>query len=86
MSNEQLTSMAQHWDDVNWVQPKLQKLHDPFQSSSMILSKFDDLQKTIENKPMLTEVRWDEVSQMIVEKVETKHRIENRHKSSKGIF
>jgi len=86
MSNEQLTSMAQHWDDVDWVQPKLQKLHDPFQSSSMILSKFDDLQKTIENKPMLTEVRWDEVSQMIVEKVETKHRIENRHKSSKGIF
>lgn len=86
MSNEQLTSMAQHWDDVDWVQPQVQKLHDPFQSSSMILSKFDDLQKTIENKPMLTEVRWDEVSQMIVEKVETKHRIENKHKSSKGIF
>ena len=86
ISNEQLTSMAQHWDDVNWVQPKVQKLHEPFQSSSMILSKFDELQKTIENKPMLTEVRWDEVSQMIVEKVETKQRIENRHKSSKGIF
>lgn len=91
ISNEDLTSMAQSWDngifnDINYIQPNIKKLNEPFQSSSMILSKFDELQKTIENKPMLTEVRWDEVSEMIIEKVETKNRIEKRHQSTKGIF
>jgi hypothetical protein len=52
----------------------------------MILEKFDSLQKAIEQKPMLTEVRWDSISKMIIEKVETKNRIDNNHKSSKGIF
>jgi len=91
ISNDELTKIAQDYklgsfNDVQYIKPKQKELHTPFQSTSMILEKFDSLQKTIENKPMLTEVKWDDISQMIVEKVETKNRIENRHKSSKGIF
>lgn len=91
LSNEQLTTLAMDYnsgvfEDVNWIKPQMKKLSEPFQSTSMILDKFDELQKTIENKPMLTEVRWDEVSQMIIEKVETKQRIDNKHQSTKGIF
>lgn len=91
ISNDELTKIAQDYksgsfNDVQYIKPKQKELHTPFQSTSMILDKFDSLQKTIENKPMLTEVKWDDISQMIVEKVETKNRIENRHKSSKGIF
>jgi len=91
MSNEQLTTLAHDYNagmfnDIDYINPYLNKLHSPFQSNKMILNKFDELKKTIENKPMLTEVRWDEVSDMIVEKVQTKNRIEKKHQSSKGIF
>ena len=91
ISNEQLTNIAQSYksgsfNDVNYIQPKAKELNQPYQSNKMILDKFDSLQKTIEQKPMLTEVRWDSISKMIIEKVETKNRIDNNHKSSKGIF
>tara|TARA_R110001592_G_scaffold48788_1_gene153066 strand:- start:7886 stop:11629 length:3744 start_codon:yes stop_codon:yes gene_type:complete len=91
ISNEQLTNIAQSYksgsfNDVNYIQPKVKELNQPYQSNKMILDKFDSLQKTIEQKPMLTEVRWDSISKMIIEKVETKNRIDNNHKSSKGIF
>ena len=91
ISNEQLTNIAQSYksgsfNDVNYIQPKVKELNQPYQSNQMILEKFDSLQKTIEQKPMLTEVRWDSISKMIIEKVETKNRIDNNHKSSKGIF
>jgi len=61
-------------------------LHSPFQDSQQILNKFDELKRTIENKPMLTEIRWDEISSMIIEKVETKNTIKRNHQSSKSIF
>lgn len=91
ISNEQLTNIAQSYKsgsfkDVNYIQPKVKELNQPYQSNQMILEKFDSLQKAIEQKPMLTEVRWDSISKMIIEKVETKNRIDNNHKSSKGIF
>tara|TARA_R110002020_G_C16321697_1_gene774859 strand:- start:5190 stop:9137 length:3948 start_codon:yes stop_codon:yes gene_type:complete len=91
ISNEQLTAIGSDFnngvfEDVNYIKPQMKKLNEPFQSSNMILTKFDELQKTIENKPMLTEVRWDEVTNMIIERVESKNKINNKHHSTKGIF
>jgi hypothetical protein len=91
VSNEELTKIVEHhnkgiFDDTNYLQPKVKNLHAPFQSTSMLLGKFDELKRAIEQKPMLTEVRWDEVSKMIVEKVETKNKITKNHQSTKGLF
>lgn len=91
LSNEELTSIAKDYNngvfqDVNYMKPKLKELHQPYQSNEAILTKFDELKRTIENKPMLTEVRWDEISKMIIEKVETKNKIVKRHTSSNRIF
>jgi hypothetical protein len=91
LSNEELTTIAQSYkngmfEDTNYLKPKIKSLNAPYQSNAQILSKFDELKSAIENKPMLTEVRWDEITKMIVEKVETKNRIYKNHSSSKGIF
>ncbi len=91
LSNEQLTALAKDYNngifqDVNYMKPQLKDLNQPYQSNQAILSKFDELKRTIEQKPMLTEIRWDEISEMIIEKVETKNKITNKHTSSKRIF
>lgn len=84
MTTEEITRAAEMYsngmfDQNLLIQPKVAQLNQPFQDQTQILKKFDSLESTIRNKPILSDLKFDELSKALVVTVEQNGDLKRTH-------
>jgi TP901 family phage tail tape measure protein len=58
----------------------------PFMGGQEILNKFDELKDSIENKPVLTSINYNDQERAMVETVESRNKLIRNHRKTGGIW
>ena len=84
MTTEEITRAAEMYssgmfDQNVLIHPKVNALNQPFQNSNEILKKFDSLESTIRNKPILSDLKFDDLQKALVVTVEQNGDLKRAH-------
>ncbi len=84
MTTEEITKAAEMYssgmfDQNLLIHPKVAALNQPFQDNTQILKKFDSLENTIRNKPILADLKFDELSKALIITVEQNGDLRRKH-------
>jgi TP901 family phage tail tape measure protein len=84
MTTEEITRAAELYnsgalDYQMLIHPKVQELNTPYQSNADILRKFDSLERTIKDKPILSDLKFDELSKALIVAVEANGDLKRTH-------
>lgn len=84
MTTEEITRAAEMYssgmfDQNAIIHPQIKALNQPFQGSSEILKKFDSLESTIRNKPILSDLKFDDLQKALVVTVEQNGDLKRAH-------
>jgi TP901 family phage tail tape measure protein len=66
-------------DSSALIRPQIAQLNAPFQDSSQILKKFDSLENTIRSKPILSDLKFNELTKALVITVEQSGNLKRTH-------
>jgi hypothetical protein len=84
MTTEEITRAAEMYssgmfDQNLLIHPQVAALNQPFQNSNEILKKFDSLESTIRNKPILSDLKFDDLQKALVVTVEQNGDLKRAH-------
>jgi myosin heavy subunit len=84
MTTEEITRAAEMYssgmfDQNVLIHPQVAALNQPFQNSNEILKKFDSLESTIRNKPILSDLKFDDLQKALVVTVEQNGDLKRAH-------
>lgn len=84
MTTEEITRAAEMYssgmfDQNVLIHPQVTALNQPFQNSNEILKKFDSLESTIRNKPILSDLKFDDLQKALVVTVEQNGDLKRAH-------
>jgi TP901 family phage tail tape measure protein len=84
MTTEEITRAAEMYssgmfDQNVLIHPQVAALNQPFQNSKEILKKFDSLESTIKNKPILSDLKFDDLQKALVVTVEQNGDLKRAH-------
>lgn len=84
MTTEEITRAAEMYssgmfDQNLLIHPQVAALNQPFQNSNEILKKFDSLESTIRNKPILSDLKFDELQKALIVTVEQNGDLKRAH-------
>jgi hypothetical protein len=84
MTTEEITRAAEMYssgmfDQNLLIHPQVTALNQPFQNSNEILKKFDSLESTIRNKPILSDLKFDELQKALIVTVEQNGDLKRAH-------
>jgi hypothetical protein len=84
MTTEEITRAAEMYssgmfDQNLLIHPQVTALNQPFQNSNEILKKFDSLESTIRNKPILSDLKFDDLQKALVVTVEQNGDLKRAH-------
>jgi len=84
MTTEEITRAAEMYssgmfDQNAIIHPQIKALNQPFQGSNEILKKFDSLESTIRNKPILSDLKFDDLQKALVVTVEQNGDLKRAH-------
>ena len=84
MTTEEITRAAEMYssgmfDQNVLIHPQIAALNQPFQGSNEILKKFDSLESTIRNKPILSDLKFDDLQKALVVTVEQNGDLKRAH-------
>tara|TARA_R110001606_G_scaffold70001_4_gene160085 strand:+ start:848 stop:4249 length:3402 start_codon:yes stop_codon:yes gene_type:complete len=84
MTTEEITRAAEMYssgmfDQNVLIHPQVSALNQPFQNSNEILKKFDSLESTIRNKPILSDLKFDDLQKALVVTVEQNGDLKRAH-------
>lgn len=84
MTTEEITRAAEMYssgmfDQNVLIHPQVAALNQPFQNSNEILKKFDSLESTIKNKPILSDLKFDDLQKALVVTVEQNGDLKRAH-------
>ena len=84
MTTEEITRAAEMYssgmfDQNLLIHPQVTALNQPFQNSNEILKKFDSLESTIRNKPILSDLKFDDLQKALIVTVEQNGDLKRAH-------
>jgi hypothetical protein len=84
MTTEEITRAAEMYssgmfDQNAIIHPQVNALNQPFQNSNEILKKFDSLESTIRNKPILSDLKFDDLQKALIVTVEQNGDLKRAH-------
>jgi myosin heavy subunit len=84
MTTEEITRAAEMYssgmfDQNVLIHPQINALNQPFQGSNEILKKFDSLESTIRNKPILSDLKFDDLQKALIVTVEQNGDLKRAH-------
>ncbi|MBG7630614.1 MAG: phage tail tape measure protein [Bacteroidetes bacterium] len=84
MTTEEITRAAEMYssgmfDQNVLIHPQVSALNQPFQNSNEILKKFDSLESTIRNKPILSDLKFDDLQKALIVTVEQNGDLKRAH-------
>lgn len=84
MTTEEITRAAEMYssgmfDQNVLIHPQINALNQPFQNSNEILKKFDSLESTIRNKPILSDLKFDDLQKALIVTVEQNGDLKRAH-------
>ena len=84
MTTEEITRAAEMYssgmfDQNVLIHPQVNALNQPFQNSNEILKKFDSLESTIRNKPILSDLKFDDLQKALIVTVEQNGDLKRAH-------
>jgi myosin heavy subunit len=84
MTTEEITRAAEMYssgmfDQNLLIHPQVNALSQPFQGSNEILKKFDSLESTIRNKPILSDLKFDDLQKALIVTVEQNGDLKRAH-------
>ena len=84
MTTEEITRAAEMYssgmfDQNVLIHPQVAALNQPFQNSNEILKKFDSLESTIRNKPILSDLKFDDLQKALIVTVEQNGDLKRAH-------
>jgi len=84
MTTEEITRAAEMYssgmfDQNVLIHPKIASLNQPFQDQTQVLKKFDSLENAIKNKPILSDLKFDELSKALIVTVEQNNNLKRTH-------
>ena len=84
MTTEEITRAAEMYssgmfDQNLLIHPQINALNQPFQGSNEILKKFDSLESTIRNKPILSDLKFDDLQKALIVTVEQNGDLKRAH-------
>ena len=84
MTTEEITRAAEMYssgmfDQNLLIHPQINALNQPFQNSNEILKKFDSLESTIRNKPILSDLKFDDLQKALIVTVEKNGDLKRAH-------
>jgi len=84
MTTEEITRAAEMYssgmfDQNVLIHPQVAASSQPFQNSNEILKKFDSLESTIRNKPILSDLKFDDLQKALVVTVEQNGDLKRAH-------
>jgi hypothetical protein len=84
MTTEEITRAAEMYssgmfDQNSLIHPQVNALSQPFQGSNEILKKFDSLESTIRNKPILSDLKFDDLQKALIVTVEQNGDLKRAH-------
>ena len=84
MTTEEITRAAEMYssgmfDQNLLIHPQVAALNQPFQNSNEILKKFDSLESTIRNKPILSDLKFDDLQKALIVTVEQNGDLKRAH-------
>jgi TP901 family phage tail tape measure protein len=84
MTTEEITRAAEMYssgmfDQNVLIHPQVNALSQPFQGSTEILKKFDSLESTIRNKPILSDLKFDDLQKALIVTVEQNGDLKRAH-------
>ena len=85
MTNWELANMAGDYKDGSLTMQQAMVVQ-PFMGGQEILNKFDELKSAIQDKPVLTDIKYNEFEKAMVHTISSKNKTERNHVKTGGIW